>query len=152
MFIQLSKEWSLCFSLFTSLFLYLSIFQALLPPSTLSFPHLKGLYLFSICFEQVCLDETGQLSAVFWESLVSGLNSLVSSIELWRVPDKDLINHTISRSEFIATNTILFFSNHAKISWHHVWPPITSQQKLASPTWLIKQTVPGGQTAEYLHE
>lgn len=64
---------------------------------------------------------------------------IVSIIELWRVPETDFINPTISRSEFIATNTIPVSLTMPTFSWHRVWPPVISQQKLASTTqWWSK--------------
>lgn len=50
------------------------------------------------------------------------------------MPDTDFINPTISRSEFIATNTIPVSLTMPTFSWHSVWPPVISQQKLASTT------------------
>lgn len=59
---------------------------------------------------------------------------IVSIIELWRVPETDFINPTISRSEFIATNTIPVSLTMPTFSWQCIWPPVISQQKLASTT------------------
>ena len=50
------------------------------------------------------------------------------------MPDTDFINPTISESEFIATNTLPVSLMMPTFSWHCVWPPVISQQKLASTT------------------
>lgn len=69
----------------------------------------------------------------------------VSSIKLWRLPDMDFMNPIISRSEFIATNTIPFFLNMSTFFWDHTWSPITPQQNMTSPTRLEKYSNPAAQ-------
>lgn len=76
---------------------------------------------------------------------------IVGIIELWRVPGTDFINPTISRSEFVVTNTIPVSLTMPTFSWHRVWPPVISQQKLASTTQWWSKTASRPQTAECIH-
>lgn len=83
-------------------------------------------------------------SGVCWSyGLVASMFALfiVASSGMRRVPVTDFINFTISRSEFIATNTMPFSMCCARgiFFWHRVWPLVISQQTLAGTTQPAEQ-------------
>lgn len=96
--------------------------------------HLLAKYLGSIW-----LDQAGMVQGLAKPHWCPAM-LIVSIIELWRVPETDFINPTISRSTFVATSTIPVSLTMPTFSWHRVWPPVISQQKLASTTQWWRKT------------
>lgn len=117
----------------------LSLFSPLSAPLFLG-KCFRRLSLVSQYLGPIWLDQAGQRPGVLLS--LSGVQA-IAHCKLHRTMESvrhNFINPTISRSEFIATNTIPVSLTTPTFSWHRVWPPVISQQKLASTTWRWSKT------------